>query len=80
MCEWVNRCDWIDKIGHVKEIDRILPIVFGARQTMEFEMEFSTLPVEFIVRKRPPGGTTYLFSWTHDVNKGTFYILIKEIE
>ena len=37
-------------------------------------MEFSTLPVEFIVRKRPPGGTTYLFSWTHDVNKGTFYI------
>ena len=47
---------------------------------MEIKMEFNTLPVEFIVRKRPPGGTTYLFSWTHDVNKGTFYILIKEIE
>ena len=35
---------------------------------MEIDL-FSTLPVEFIVRNRPPGGTTYLFSWTEDVNK-----------
>ena len=31
---------------------------------------FAALPVEFIVRVRPSGGTRYLLSWEDDGQKG----------
>ena len=36
----------------------------------KMEELFNTLPVEFLVRHRSPGGTTYIYSWTEDLNKG----------
>ncbi|XP_059139464.1 uncharacterized protein LOC131927710 isoform X2 [Physella acuta] len=35
----------------------------------EVDELFSTLPIEFLPRNRPPGGTNYLFAWNDDSNK-----------
>lgn len=36
---------------------------------------FKNLPVEFVVKNRPPGDTVYLFSWSNEINKGYSFII-----
>ncbi|XP_059174682.1 probable ATP-dependent RNA helicase DDX52 [Physella acuta] len=36
---------------------------------MAMDELFKNLPVEFVVKNRPPGDTVYLFSWDNEINK-----------